>query len=112
MTTLDKRIKDIISFYIRENYKHYISSNNITSIEYDKIPDIVNILYTDKKEHIQTFVKDSLKIMLKDEIPEDLIINNILNEIFSDDELCKNRLIMEIRVHQNKGTTKDYKKII
>jgi uncharacterized protein YqeY len=111
MTTLDKRIKDIISFYIRENYKHYLSTNKITTIEDDKIPDVVNHLYTEKKDHIQVFVKEALQTMLKDEIPEEYIINNLLSEILRDDELCINRIIMEIRIHQNKDKT-NYKNII
>ena len=51
--------------------------------------------------------------MLKDEMPEEYIINNLLSEIFRDDELCKNRLTMEIKIHQqNIQTGKvDYNKI-
>ena len=111
MTTLDKRIKDIISFYIRENYKHYLSSNEIKTIDDDKIPDVVNQLYIEKKVHIQVFVKDALQTMLKEEMPEEYIVNNLLSEILRDDELCINRIIMEIRIHQNKEKT-NYKNII
>ena len=51
--------------------------------------------------------------MLKDEMPEEYIINNLLSEIFRDDELCKNRLTMEISIHQQKisNGTIDYNKI-
>jgi hypothetical protein len=111
MTTLDKRIKDIISFYIRENYKHYLSSNEIKTIDDDKIPDVVNQLYIEKKVHIQAFVKEALQTMLKEEMPEEYIVNNLLSEILRDDELCINRIIMEIRIHQNKEKT-NYKNII
>ena len=47
------------------------------------------------------------------EMPEDYIINNLLSEIFRDDNLCKNRLTMEIKVHQQKVQTGkvDYNKI-
>jgi hypothetical protein len=74
---------------------------------------VVEILYDQKKEHIQVFVVDSLNIMLKDEMPQDYIINNLLSDIFRDDTLCKNRLIIEIKVHQQKLLTGkvDYKKI-
>ena len=48
------------------------------------------------------FVKDSLKIMLKDEMPQEFIINNILSEVFRDDDMCKNRLITEINIYQQK----------
>ena len=74
---------------------------------------MVNELYDQKKDHIQEFVKESLKIVLKDEMPEEYIINNLLSDIFRDDELCKNRLTIEIKMHQQKITTGqvDYNKI-
>lgn len=113
MCSLEKRIRDLIHFYVKENYNHYLRSNNITYIEENKIEDVVNTLYTDKKVHIQIFVKDSLKVMLKEEMPEEYIINNLLSEIFRDDTLCKNRLTMEIKLHQQKvkGGTIDYNNI-
>jgi len=100
MCSLEKRIRDLIHFYIKENYNHYLSSNKIITIKHSEIPNVVNTLYTEKKDHIQVFVKDSLKLMLKEEMPKEFIINNILSDIFRDDELCKNRLIMEIKLHQ------------
>ena len=113
MCSLDKRIRDTIHFYVKENYKNYLKVNDLETIPGDDIPNVVDKLYSQKKEHIQVFVKDSLKIMLKDEMPEEYIINNILSEVFRDDELCRNRLTMEISIHQqkiSKGTI-DYNKI-
>ena len=54
-----------------------------------------------------------LKKLLKDEYPGDLIILNILVDIFSDNTLCKNRLIVEIKLHQQTLVGKiDYTKLI
>ena len=113
MCSLEKRIRDIIHFYVQQNYKNYLEVHNIETIQENNIPSIVDELYSQKKEHIQVFVKDSLCIMLKDEIPEGYIINNLLSDIFRDDELCKNRLTIEIKLHQQKVTTGtiDYNKI-
>lgn len=113
MCSLEKRIRDLIHFYVKENYSNYLTTNNIKSILESDIPNVVEMLYEQKKEHIQVFVKDSLKLMLKDEMPQEYIINNLLSEIFRDDTLCKNRLITEIKVHQQKLLTGkvDYKKI-
>ena len=105
MCTLEKRIRDLIHFYVKENYNHYLTVHKIDTILIDDIPSVVEELYGQKKDHIQIFVKDSLKIMLKDEIPEEYIINNLLSDIFRDDELCKNRLTMEIKLHQQKVAT-------
>tara|TARA_Y100000768_G_C23869849_1_gene629914 strand:- start:56 stop:397 length:342 start_codon:yes stop_codon:yes gene_type:complete len=113
MCSLEKRIRDLIHFYVKENYNHHLQKNELTFIKEEDIPAVVDQLYTVKKDHIQVFVKDSLKVMLQDEMPDEYIINNLLSEIFRDDELCKNRLIMEIKLHQQKvqNGTIDYKKI-
>ena len=115
MCSLEKRIRDLIHFYVKENYNHYLQVNQISSILESDIPNVVEELYDQKKDHIQAFVKDSLKVMLEPsgEMPEDYIINNLLSEIFRDDTLCKNRLTMEIKLHQQKVQTGkvDYNKI-
>jgi len=113
MATLEKHIRDLIHFYVKENYNHYLQINSLTTISEEDIPKVVDELYSQKKGHIQKFVKDSLKVMLKDEMPEEFIINNLLSDIFRDDELCKNRLTMEIQIHQQsiKNGSVDYNKI-
>ena len=113
MSSLEKRIRDLIHFYVKENYNHYLSVNNLKTIVDGDIPLVVDELYSKKKDHIQVFVLDSLKVMLKNEMPEEYIIKNILSDVFRDDELCKNRLISEIKIHQQKVTSGkvDYNKI-
>ena len=41
-----------------------------------------------------------MKEIMKDEYCGDLIVNNILIDVFRDDTLCKNRIILEIREYQ------------
>ena len=65
MCTLEKRIRDLIHFYVKENYNHHLKSKNIPTIAEEDIPKVVEELYTDKKSHIQGFVKSSLQVMLK-----------------------------------------------
>ena len=102
MCSLEKRIRDIIHFYVRENYNHYLTVNQITSIKDEDIPRVIDSLYSEKKEHIQVFVKASLKTMLKDDVPDEYIVTNLLTEVFRDDALCKNRITLEIKLHQSK----------
>ena len=113
MCTLEKRIRDIIHFYVKENYTHYLQTHKIQTIETDDIPRVVDELYSQKKEHIQVFVFDSLKVMLKEEMPQEYIVRNLLSDIFRDDLVCKTRLINEIKIHQQKVKTGkvDYTKI-
>jgi hypothetical protein len=114
MTTIQKNIKDLIFFYIKTNYNNYLEENKLQFIPDDKINGVISQLYTERKEHLKFFIKESLKKMLKENYPGDLVVLNILLEIFSDDELCKNRLITEIKLHQQKiiEGKNDYSKIL
>ena len=114
MTTIQKNIKDLIFFYIKTNYDNYLEENKIEIIPDNKIDEIISKLYLERKEHLKVFIKESLKKLLKTEYPGDLVILNILVDIFSDDTLCKNRLIAEIRLHQQqvKDGKSDYSKLL
>ena len=70
MCSLEKRIRDLIHFYVKENYNHHLQKNELTFIKEEDIPAVVDQLYTVKKDHIQVFVKDSLKVM---EFIEDIL---------------------------------------
>ena len=91
-------IKELITFYVKTNYENYLEEHKIKSIS--NISDIVDEIYTQNKEHLKGFILSSMKELLKDEYPGDLIIKNILIDIFRDDNLCKRRLIIEIELYQ------------
>ena len=91
-------IKELITFYVKTNYENYLEKHKIESI--GNINDIVDEIYTQNKEHLRSFILSSMKELLKDEYPGDLIIKNILIDIFRDDNLCKRRLITEIELFQ------------
>jgi len=55
MCTLEKRIRDLIHFYVKENYNHYLQVHNIPTIQEKDIPQVVEELYGQKKEHIHSF---------------------------------------------------------
>ena len=114
--SLQKNIRDLIFFYVKTNYNEYLKKQNIKIIDENKIDEVINSLYDERKEHIQIFIKDSLKKLYEskmDEYPGDQTIINILLNIFQDDELCKNRLSCEIKLHQQtmRGEKSDYDKI-
>ena len=112
--TLQKHIKDLIFFYVKTNYNKYLTDHNIKYIPDEEISSVIFTLYDERKEHLKEFIKKSLKKLLKDEYPGDLIVINILVDIFNDDELCKNRLTVEIKLHQQKikEGKNDYSKIL
>jgi hypothetical protein len=55
---------------------------------------------------MKSFIINSLKELLKDKTPEELILMNLLNEALRDDKLCKEKLILEIKIYQNKNLSK------
>ena len=78
MSKLERTVKDLIIFYVKENYNNYLKENNLSIIREDnKLKEVIETLYNSKKDHLKQFLKDSLKELLKDDYPGDLVINNI-----------------------------------
>ena len=98
-----KLIKDLVIFYVKENYTAYLLEKNIKTIETNDLDSVIDLLYTQKKEHLKEFIKNSMKELLKDEHPGDFLINNIILDIFRDDILCKTTLKTEIELYQKKN---------
>jgi len=100
MTTLFQNVKELLIFYVKTNYDKYLDDNNIKSIKDDEIKPVISGLYYDRKDHVKEFILQSLKKVLNEEYPGDVIVNGVLNEVFEDNELCINRLVIEIQLHQ------------
>ena len=98
----NKLIEDLIMFYVKENYNNYLQEHKISKIDDDKIESVVDQIYTERKIHLKGFLKTSLQQIMKEDYIGDLVLTNICTEIFSDDELCKNRIIKEIKLFQKK----------
>jgi len=103
MSQNTKMVKDLILFYVKENYTNYLQTNNIKMIPEDDIQQVVEQIYTDRKPHLKEFLKSSLKELMKDEYIGDLAVQSICNGIFADDEFCKNRIITEINLYQKQS---------
>ena len=95
-----KYIKELIIFYVKQNYNAYLKEKKIDYIIQEELDNIINILYIQKKDHLKEFIKNSMKELLKDDYPGDLFINNIIIDVFRDDELCKQTLKTEIELYQ------------
>ena len=100
MSKLERTIKDLVIFYVKENYNNYLQENNLQKIDKGKIKEIISNLYYPKKDHLKQFVKDSMKELWKDDYPGDLIIDNIFFDIYQDDKFNINRISVEIELHQ------------
>jgi hypothetical protein len=102
MTTLQKHIRDLIFFYVKTNYEKYLEEHGVSYISDNQLAGVIDNIYSERKPHIKIFIKSSLKELLNAEYPGDLIINNILQDILNDDELCKTRILTEIQTYQKK----------
>ena len=100
MSKLERTVKDLVIFYVKENYNNYLKENKIEKIDKDKIKSVISDLYYPKKDHLKQFVKESMKELWKDEYPGDLIIDNIFFSIYQDDQFNINRICVEIELHQ------------
>ena len=101
-----KIVKDLIIFYVKENYNAYCVEHGLKYIEASDLDNVIDILYTQKKNHLKQFIQKSMKELLKNEHPGDLIINNIIIDIFRDDNLCKQTLKTEIELYQKNNLSK------
>ena len=101
MSNPSRLIQDLILFYVQENYNHYLKKKEMEKIPEEEIRGVVEKIYCHKKDHLKEFLKTSLKGIMGDEYIGDLALLNICNEIFEDETLCVNRLILEIKKFQN-----------
>ncbi len=92
--TNEKNIRDCILKFVRVKYNQYLLDNKINSIPQDKIMDVVDSLYSDNKTKLIQFIKTNIVNS------ENSIITSMLNNIFSDDDICKSRLSLEIKQYQ------------
>ena len=47
---MSKIIKDLIIFYVTENYNNYLTENKLENIKEEKIKEIVSKIYFEKKK--------------------------------------------------------------
>ena len=104
--SFQENIKNIIFFYIKKKYNEYLEKNNTDYIEEDEINNLVNQLYTVEKDTIKKYIRECLKDMYLDKYNSTLV-ETIILEIFDDEELAKNRVILEITTFQENKKKKN-----
>ena len=96
----EKLVQDLILFYVKENYNIYLKEKQLIKIPDSSLDNVISELYSQRKDHLKGFIKSSLKEIMKDDYVGDLVINNMLIDIFRDEELCRNRIKLEIIEYQ------------
>jgi len=100
MTTLLKMVRDISFQFAKYHYEEHLKTENVTKIDDDKIEQVVDSMWTPiKKKELANIIRSILKDKLKEEYSP-FQTETIINEMFEDESLAKQRIITEIEVHQ------------
>ena len=70
-----KLVRDLIIFYVKENYKQYLQEKSLQRIPEEEISGVVDVLYGERKSHLKEFLKKSLKDIMKDDYMGDELWN-------------------------------------
>lgn len=97
--SIQEKVRNIIFYYIKNEYNLYLQKNNIKIIEEENLKEIITNMYLNKKKDLQVFIRQCLKEMMKDNYPGPLV-ENIIYEIFQDQQLAINRVALEIKKYQ------------
>lgn len=104
--SLQENIKNIIFYYIKKKYNEHLETENLKFISDYQLQDLVDNLYTKEKESLQKYIRNCLKDMYQDNY-NSALVENIIYEIFDDEELAKNRVILEIKSFQEHQKNKN-----
>lgn len=102
--SLQQKIKNIVFYYIKIHYKNYLNDNNLKYIPDEQIENVINDFYKNESKNLKQFIRNTLEKMMENDYPGALV-ENIIYEIFEDEDFAKKRVIMEIKMYQN--TNKD-----
>lgn len=103
--TLPKLIKDITLHYVKFYYDKHLKENNIIYIEEEDLKNLIDRLYNEKQKDLREYIRSTLKDNLKDQYPK-ITVENILVEMFDDQEYAKQRVMQEIILFQNNNKNK------
>ena len=90
------KIRRFILQYIKLKYNNYLHDHHIEYIDEGSIEEIVREMYLNNKDALKTYILDSFK----DNTYTRLMLEDSILEIFDDEDLCVNRLVLEIRQYQ------------
>ena len=93
-------VKDITYFYIKHFYNQELTSTNTQKLNEIDLKILINRLYIEKSSDLKKYIRDTLKDNLK-EAYSSFTVENILLEMFSDPDLSKHRVYLEIIQYQN-----------
>ena len=104
--SLNDKVVTILTYYVKQKYNSYLNQNNIIKIPDEDIYKVIHNMYETEKKNIEEFIKITLKEMSVDTISSNVMIDNIIYDIFEDKEIAINRATLEIQKYQEQLSNK------
>ena len=104
--SLNDKVVTILTYYVKQKYNSYLNQNNIIKIPDEDIYKVIHNMYETEKKNIEEFIKITLKEMSVDTISGNVMIDNIIYDIFEDKEIAINRATLEIQKYQEQLSNK------
>lgn len=98
--SLPTLVKDIVFFYVKYYYDKKISTLGVDKLTEEQINEFIEEHYTNKDKELREYIRKSLKKNQGDAYSS-LATENILLEMFSDAEMAKERIRLEIQDFQS-----------
>ena len=93
--SLPNLVKDIIFFYVKYYYDKYLTEHSLETMNDEDIDKFIGIYYGEKQQDLKDYIRKSLKKNQGDEYSS-MATENILLELFTDTDMAKERIRLEI----------------
>lgn len=92
-------IRDITLHYVKHYYELYLKEHNMKKIPEVELNDLVSKLYVEKQKELREYIRKNMKENLQEKYSS-LVVENALEEMFSDKEYAIRRVVSEIMNYQ------------
>jgi hypothetical protein len=99
MSNITILVRDITYFYIRHYYEKELTIKGVKKLEENVLQDLINMLYVEKSGELKKYIRETLKENLKENYSS-FQVENIILEMFSEPEMAKHRVFIEIMEYQ------------
>lgn len=98
---LPNMVRDITYYFIKYYYEKELKTHNVTILPDEYVKTMINNLYTEKSQELKKYIRSNLKSNLGNNY-NIIAIENIILEMFSNQEYSKQRIYLEIIEYQKK----------
>ena len=102
--SIQEKVRNIVFYFVKNEYKSYLDKHELKFIPEADLDSVVDSFYIQKEKTLKEFIRTNLRKMMKQQYPGPLV-ENIIFDIFQDDKLAKNRIILEIKQFQSNADT-------